>query len=44
MAVLDNDGELVFSQHRGEFANARWMTPEDILDFLNKWKPTATKN
>ena len=27
VAVLGSDGELVFSQKRGEFANARWMTP-----------------
>lgn len=44
LAVLDSDGKLVFSQKRGEFANVRWMAPEDVLDFLNKWKPSATKN
>jgi thioredoxin 1 len=44
LAALDSNGELVFSQKRGEFANARWMTPEDILAFLNKWKSSTTKN
>jgi thioredoxin 1 len=44
LAVLDSNGELVFSQKQGEFADARWMAPEDILAFLNKWKPSATKN
>jgi thioredoxin 1 len=44
LAVLDSKGELVFSQKQGEFAGARWMAPEDILDFLNKWKPSAAKN
>jgi thioredoxin 1 len=44
LAVLDNNGELVFSQKQGEFADARGMAPEDILDFLNKWKPSATKH
>jgi thioredoxin 1 len=39
IAVLDSDGKLVFSQKRGEFEAARSMAAEDILDFLNKWKP-----
>jgi thioredoxin 1 len=44
IAVLDSDGKLVFSQKRGEFEAARSMAPEDILDFLGKWKLTALKN
>lgn len=44
IAVLDADGKLLFSQKRGEFEAARSMAPEDILDFLNKWKPAALKN
>jgi len=44
IAVLESDGKLLFSQKRGEFEAARSMAPEDILDFLNKWKPAATKN
>jgi hypothetical protein len=44
IAVLDSDGKLLFSQKRGEFEAARSMAPEDILDFLNKWKPSASKN
>jgi thioredoxin-related protein len=39
IAVLDSDGKLLFSQKRGEFEAARSMAPEDILAFLNKWKP-----
>jgi hypothetical protein len=39
IAVLDSDGKLLFSQKRGEFEAARSMAPEDILEFLNKWKP-----
>lgn len=42
IAVLDFDGKLLFSQKRGEFEAARSMAPEDILAFLNKWKPTTT--
>ena len=44
LAVLESDGKLLFSQKRGEFEAARSMAPEDILDFLNKWKPAARKN
>ena len=39
IAVLDPDGKLLFSQKRGEFEAARSLAPEDILAFLNKWKP-----
>ncbi len=39
LAVLDADGKLVYSQKNGEFENARAMAPEEILAFLNKWKP-----
>jgi len=43
IAVLESDGKLLFSQKRGEFEAARSMAPEDILDFLNKWKPVTGK-
>ena len=39
LAVLDADGKLVYSQKNGEFENARALSPEDFLAFLNKWKP-----
>jgi thiol:disulfide interchange protein len=41
LAVLDPDGKLVYSQKNGEFENARALSPEDFLAFLNKWKPAA---
>ena len=41
LAVLDADGKLVYSQKNGEFENARALTPEDFLAFLNKWKPAT---
>jgi thioredoxin 1 len=44
IAVLGNDGKLLFSQKRGEFEAVRSMAPEDILDFLNKWKPSSNQN
>jgi ketosteroid isomerase-like protein len=43
IAVLDFDGKLLFSQKRGEFEAARSMAPEDILDFLNRWKPPSPR-
>ena len=39
LAVLDSDGKLLVSQKNGEFENARRLGPEDLLAFLNKWKP-----
>lgn len=41
LAVLDSDGTVVYSQKNGEFEDARSMTPEALLEFLNKWKPAA---
>jgi thioredoxin 1 len=41
LAVLESDGKLVYSQKNGEFENARSLTPEALLEFLNKWKPQA---
>jgi thioredoxin 1 len=44
IAVLESNGKLLFSQKRGEFEAARSMAPEDILDFLNKWKLATSTN
>ena len=41
LAVAESDGKLVVSQKNGEFEDARSLTPEALLDFLNKWKPEA---
>jgi len=41
VAVLDADGKLLYSQQNGEFEKARSLGPEDLLAFLNKWKPPA---
>jgi Thioredoxin-like/Domain of unknown function (DUF4440) len=38
LAVLEGDGKLVVSQKNGEFEDARSLTPEALLEFLNKWK------
>jgi hypothetical protein len=39
LAVAESDGKLVVSQKNGEFEDARGLTPELLLEFLNKWKP-----
>jgi thioredoxin 1 len=41
LAVLDAEGSVLVSQKNGEFEDARAMTPEALLEFLNKWKPVA---
>jgi hypothetical protein len=41
LAVVEADGHLVVSQKNGEFEDARSLTPEALLEFLNKWKPQA---
>ena len=41
IAVLDADGKLLYSQRGGEFEKARALAPEDVLAFLNTWKPSA---
>jgi thioredoxin 1 len=43
LAVLDSNGKLVYSQKNGEFENARAMSQDDFVAFLNKWKP-GTRN
>jgi thioredoxin 1 len=39
IAVLDSNGKLLYAQKGGEFEKARALAPEDVLQFLNKWKP-----
>lgn len=41
MAVVDSDGKLIYSQKNGEVEDARAITPQILLDFLNQWKPSA---
>jgi ketosteroid isomerase-like protein len=42
LAVADADDKLVVSQKNGEFEDARSLTPQALLEFLNKW--TIVKN
>jgi len=41
LAVAESDGKLVISQKNGEFEDARSLTPQALLEFLNNWKPAA---
>jgi thioredoxin 1 len=38
LAVLDGDGNVVYAQKNGEFEDMRNMKPQDVTNFLNKWK------
>ena len=39
LAILDPDGKLLVSQKNGEFESTTRIGPEDVLEFLKKWKP-----
>ena len=39
LAILDPDGKLVVSQKKGEFESTLRIGPEDVVEFLKKWKP-----
>lgn len=40
-AVLESNGTLLYSQKQGEFESAKRISKEDVVAFLNKWKPVA---
>jgi thioredoxin 1 len=41
LAVLDEHGELLYSQSTGEFESMRRMQSSAVTDFLVRWKPPA---
>ena len=41
LAVLDSDGNVVYSQKQGEFENSVRIGLDDVTAFLNKWKPNT---
>jgi len=43
LAVLDPDGKVVYAQKNGEFESARKIGPTDVRDFLERWKPAASR-
>jgi|SRR5882672_3073461 len=38
-AVLGSDGTLLYSQKQGEFESAKRISKEDVVAFLEKWRP-----
>jgi thioredoxin 1 len=41
LAVLDIQGKVLYST--GDFERARMMSEDDVIQFLDKWKPVAGK-
>jgi thioredoxin-related protein len=39
IAVLSERGQLLSSQKNGQFSSARRLDPQQIVEFLNQWKP-----
>ncbi|HEY3928207.1 MAG TPA: thioredoxin family protein [Candidatus Koribacter sp.] len=39
LAVLDADGKVLYSQKNGEWESARSLDPDEVIKFLDKWKP-----
>jgi thioredoxin 1 len=39
LAVLDSRGKVIYSQRNGEFDDSARLSPEDVTEFLEKWKP-----
>jgi thiol:disulfide interchange protein len=39
VAVLSENGQLLYSQQNGEFEAARRLDPQEIVRFLEQWKP-----
>lgn len=39
LAILGPHGKLLYSQRGGEWESARSLDPDDVIAFLNKWKP-----
>jgi thiol:disulfide interchange protein len=38
LAVVDAHDKLLYSQETGEFEDMRYMYPNSVTDFLNRWK------
>jgi thiol:disulfide interchange protein len=38
LAVIDTHDKLLYSQETGEFEDMRYMYPNSVTDFLNRWK------
>lgn len=42
LAVLDSQGKLLYAT--GDFERARMMSEDDVIQFLDKWRPVAAGN
>jgi thioredoxin 1 len=42
LAVLDSQGKVLYGT--SDFERARMMSEDDVIRFLDKWKPTAAAN
>jgi thioredoxin 1 len=41
LAVLAPDGSVIFSQKSGEFESSLKLAPQDVIAFLQEWKPAG---
>jgi thioredoxin 1 len=39
LAIVDGNGNVIYSQKGGEFEDMRHLQASDLTAFLNKWKP-----
>jgi len=39
LAILSADAKVLYSQQNGEWESARSLDPDDVIAFLDKWKP-----
>lgn len=39
LAILGPDGKLLYAQKNGEWESARTLDPDEVIAFMNKWKP-----
>jgi thioredoxin 1 len=42
LAVLDADGKVIYSQKQGEFESSARLDTQDLIQFLEKWKPARS--
>lgn len=42
LAVLDADGKIIYSQKQGEFESTARLDSQDLIQFLEKWKPVRS--
>jgi thioredoxin 1 len=41
LAITDSHGKLIVTEKNGEFEDARQLTPQFLMEFLNKWRPES---